>query len=369
MNHNRLRRQCSITAERRPVAVLVQAGVAVGTQCRRTDCDVPNGLCAVNATTASDRSNFREQKSNAMATSVAMLERYQQPTAVVASANSPMVTDIDRSFHGQRHRHHHQVQHDDYPRSHRAKYNSVSAGSALSKSMRYADGWLYERDAGGTVGHGRGGRNKARSTFFGREHFGVPAASATAATTVSTAATATTPPQPPLVDDDPYDRVRKNRMSGMSTTTTTIPAATLTGKMDRKRNRSNGSSRTPSPDYDDSGGYGNVSSPSRRSILECNVNPYDLVLRQPSDCDENDDDDENNCPKRMSLKDKFMNRIQDTVFTKNNRTSCNGVGSRFGSFSSNGSAKKTTADRNNGLGVNIAGHTVNGIFYIKVKFL
>lgn len=352
MNHNRLRRQCSITADSQRVAVLVKTGVAVGTQWRCIDCDVPNAI------TTSDRSIFHEEADeNTMATTVAMLERYQQPTTVAVTPNS--VSDVDRSFHGHHRHRHHQVLQDGYPRSHRTKYNSVSAGSALSKSMRYADGWLYERDAGGTVGHGRSDRNKARSTFLGRDHFGVPAASTMAAKNtknITAATTATTTPQPSLTNEDPYDRVRKNRMSGMTT------PAVLAANMDRKRNRSNESSRTPSPDYDDSGGYGHVNSPSRRSILECNVNPYDLVSRQPSDCDENDD--ENNCPKRMSLKDKFMNRIQDTVFTKNGRATCNGVGSRFGSFSSNGSAKKTTTDRNNGVGVNIAGHTVNILYLI-----
>jgi len=131
--------------------------------------------------------------------------------------------------------------------------------------------------------------------------------------------------------------------------------ATAAGKLDRKRNRS-GSPRTPSPDYYDDTGVGGdrVVSSSRRSILECNVNPYDL-LQQTSDNDDNDDGGgDNDCPKRMSLKDKFMNRIQDTVFAKNKAS----VGG-FGSFSSNGSAKKTSMERNTSGGVNIAGHTVS----------
>lgn len=303
---------------------------------------------------ATGRSDIRDddEVADTMAASVALLERFQQTpaTAVTVTTGSAMVADGDRSVH---HRRHYQNGY----RPHRPKYNSVSAGSALSKSMRYADGWLYERDAGGTVGHGD---RKTRSTFLGREHFGTAAAVAIAA---AAAAAVNTPTAVAAQPEDPYDRVRKNRMS--------VSAA---GKPDRKRNRS-GSSRTPSPDYDDTGGGGGrvANASSRRSILECNVNPYDL-LRRPSDDDgdgiddvDDDDDDDNGdndtSSKRMSLKDKFMNRIQDTVFTKN-KSSLGG----FSSFTSlNGSSKKSTsAERNNG-GVNIAGHTVSvyQIYYFR----
>jgi hypothetical protein len=157
---------------------------------------------------------------------------------------------------------------------------------------------------------------------------------------------------PIAVAEDPYERVRKNRMAG---------ATAAAGKLDRKRNRSS-SPRTPSPDYDDTvGGSANLMmSSSRRSILECNVNPYDL-LRQPDDedfdDDDVDDDQDDGRPRRLSLKDKFMNRIQDTVvFTKSKSTNVGG----FGSFSSNGSVKKTAAaDWTTNSGVNIAGHTVS----------
>lgn len=250
----------------------------------------------------------------------------------------------------------HRSQYGNHDRGYRqpGKYNSVSAGSALSQSMRYADDWLYERDAAagcGTVGHGGGGR-KTRSTFFGREHFGTAAVVAIAAAAAVTANAV----KPAAATQDPYDRVRKNRMAGVS-------AANVSGSggghlPDRKRNRSGGggeSSRTPSPDYYDDGTAG-VSSQSRRSILECDVNPYDL-LRRPSD-DDDDDNDNDDCddspPRRMSLKDKFMSRIQDTVVFTKNRTSIGG----FSSFSNGGSGKKTTADRNHG-GVLIAGHTVS----------
>lgn len=283
-----------------------------------------------------------------MAASVAMLERFQQPTAVAASPGVAMVPDGgDRS--APRHRGH-CLHHSDYrPRLRTTKYNSVSAGSALSKSMRYADGWLYDRDAGGTVGHGAGtGRNRARSTFLGRDHFGGAAVTAAVAAAAAAAVAATATPATLASAEDPYDRVRRNRMAGGANTE----------KLDRKRDRS-GSPRTPSPDYDDTGGGGrrgrvNASSSSRRSILESTVNPYDL-LRQPSDDDDEIDDDV--CPKRMSLKDKFMNRIQDTVFAKSKSS----VGA-FSSFSSNGSIKKTTVGRNGG-GVNIAGHTVGKTFF------
>lgn len=232
------------------------------------------------------------------------------------------------------------------------KYNSVSAGSALSRSMRYADDWLYERDAAtgcGTVGHGGGGR-KARSTFFGREHFGTAAVVAIAA---AAAVTANAVKPAAAAAQDPYDRVRKNRMAGVS-------AGNAGGGHlpDRKRNGSSGgggeTSRTPSPDYYDDGTAG-VSSHGRRSILECDVNPYDLLRRQSDDDDNDDCDDcDDGPPRRMSLKDKFMSRIQDTVVFTKNRTSIGG----FSSFSAGGSGKKTTADRNHG-GVLIAGHTVS----------
>lgn len=353
MNGNRLRRQHSITP------VQDRRSAAIVTPCRRSDfggggCSVGSGgdRCTSSNSSSDDarrvhatgRSVFYDHGDvDVMAASVAMLERFQQSTTVAASPTSAMAAD-GGDCSAARHRGH--CLHNGYRPRHPTKYNSVSAGSALSKSMRYADGWLYERDAGGTVGHGAGaGRNRARSTFLGREHFGgatvTAAAAAVAAAAAAAAATATTGKLPST--EDPYDRVRRNRMAGDADTE----------KLDRKRNRS-GSPRTPSPDYDDTGGGGhiNTSSSSRRSILESTVNPYDL-LRQLSDDDDEIDDE--GCPKRMSLKDKFMNRIQDTVFTKNKPS----VGA-FSSFSSNGSAKKTTVGRNSG-GVNIAGHTV-GIF-------
>lgn len=308
MNNKLLRRQHSITADRQPVT--------------RSRVELDGGGRPLQSSNV-----FR---TNAMATSVALLERFQQPTAVPTTSPTAAMDGGDRLLYRHHRPHHH------------SKYNSVSAGSALSKSMRYADGWLYERNGGGTVGHGGGGgRNKTRSTFLGREHFGAAAAVVRTAVTpptpqpssFSAVATSTTPAHA-VAAEDPYDRVRKNRMAG---------AATAAGKPDRKRRNRSDSSRTPSPDYDDTGG-GRVTT-SRRSILECNVNPYDLL--RPSD----DDDD---CPKRMSLKDKFMNRIQDTVFTAKNK--------QGSPTSSNGFAalKKTaSADRNGG--VNIAGHTVSEI--------
>lgn len=310
----------------RRLATATTAGTAHHqiTQCRRTefgDHIRPR---------VTGHSDFPDDDADTMAASVALPERFQQTsaTAVTVTPNSVMTNKGDHSVHHRRH-----YQNGYRPRN--TKYNSVSAGSALSQSMRYADGWLYERDAGGTVGHAGVGGRKTRSTFLDRENFGTAAAVAIAAAAAAAKTTVMTAQQP----EDPYDRVRKNRM-----------VVHASGKLDRKRDRS-GSSRTPSPDYDDTGGCGRVANTSsRRSILECNVNPYDL-LRQPSD-DDVDDNNDDTSPKRMSLKDKFMNKIQDTVFTKN-KSSLGG----FGSFNStNGSSKKTTA--NNG-GVNIAGHTVS----------
>lgn len=328
--------------DRRPATTTVATAVA---QCRRTDFGGGGGGGGgvdARRARATGQSVFYDDDADTttMAASVAMLERFQQPaTAVTAAAPGSVMAgaDGDRSL---RHRHYH----NGYRAPHHAtKYNSVSAGSALSKSMRYADGWLYERDAGGTVGHGRGGgvRNKARSTFLGREHFGMAAAAAAVTAAAAAAAVAANT----AVPEDPYERVRKNRMAGATTA--------AAGKLDRKRNRSS-SPRTPSPDYDE--GSANPASSSRRSILECNVNPYDL-LRQPDDDDDDvDDDKDDGCPRRLSLKDKFMNRIQDTVvFTKSKSPSVSG----FGSFTSNGSAKKTAAADRTNSGVNIAGHTVS----------
>lgn len=314
MNNDRLRQQRSITADRQPVTT-------AATTCRAFEQQFGGGQPRQSVLVSP------------MAASVALLERFQQP-AVTPSATAAMVDGDgllyrhqDHRSHQNHHRHHQQHHH------HQNKYNSVSAGSALSKSMRYADGWLYERNAGGTVGHGAATRNKSRSTFLGREHFGTAAiavASPKVPTLQSAAVIVATATATACATDDPYDRVRKNRMSCMTT-----------GKPDRKRRSRNDSSRTPSPDYDDTG---DTAATSRRSILECDVNPYDLL--RPSD-----DDDE--CPKRMSLKDKFMNRIQDTVFTTKNK-----VG---GSLSPTSPCGRSTAfkksDRNGG--VNIAGHTVS----------
>lgn len=346
MNSNRLRGQHLIATERdrRPVAT---ATTTLLTQCRRTDFGIGVGCGdAVRLHTDGGRSVFRDSVVNTnnellnsvMAASVAFPERYRQPTATVQATTHQQATAVATNGDRSQHRRHYQNGH----RPHHPKYNSVSAGSALSKSMRYADGWLYERDVGGGGGGGTvgrhsaaGGRNKTRSTFLDRDHFGTVAAAAVAV--AAAAATAVAPSS-----EDPYERVRKNRMANTST---------VVGKLDRKRNRS-GSPRTPSPDYDDTGSGGRVVSSSRRSILECNVNPYDL-LQHSSDNDD-DGDADGDSPKRMSLKDKFMNRIQDTVFNKN-KSSIGG----FGSFSSNGLSKKTMLDRNTSGGVNIAGHTVS----------
>lgn len=373
MNDNRPRRQHSITTtvrDSRSAAVVTQT-------CRRSEFDgggIEGGgggdysCCSsssdgarhkthvTNRSVFYDRDDDTDTTTTTMATSVAVLERFQQPTTVAASPSVEMVPDV-----GGRPAPHHRGHclHNDgcRPRQLATKYNSVSAGSALSKSMRYADGWLYARNAGGTVGHGAGAsrRNQARSTFLGREDFGgvaVTTAAAVAAATAATAAAATTTTTTlASTEEDPYDRVRRNRMAGGADTE----------KLDRKQNRS-GSLRTPSPDYDDTGGGGggriNALSSSRRSILESTVNPYDL-LRQPSDDDDDDDmDDDDVRPKRMSLKDKFMNRIQDTVFAKNKSNM-----STFSSFSSNNLVKKTTTGRTSE-GINIAGHTV-GIYFFK----
>lgn len=349
MNSNRLHGQHSIATvrDRRPVAAATNNTLL--TQCRRADFGIGVGCGdAIRLRTDAGRPVFldcrvdteHELPDAAMAASVALPERYRQPTATVPATAHHQATAMSADGDRSQHRRHYQNGY----RPHHAKYNSLSAGSALSKSMRYADGWLYERDAGagsaGTVGRqgSAGGRNKSRSTFLGREQF--------AAAAVAVAAAAATVQVTPS-SEDPYDRVRRHRMA---------TTATTAGKLDRKRNRS-GSPRTPSPDYDyTAGADGHVVLSSRRSILECNVNPYDL-LQQTSD---NDDIDvgvgDGDCLKRMSLKDKFMNRIQDTVFAKNKAS----VGG-FGSFSSNGLAKNTPMERNAGGGVNIAGHTVSAV--------
>lgn len=350
MNKNQqLWRQDSIESDgayrhRQPPATTTAKTTVQATRCRHADFGGGgggvDGRRQINAglTKASNRRAFAKDNAEVMAASaVALLERFPQPIKVTTSAAQTLNTSDDRDDHGLLLRRQYDDNRDrvNRPSYSGTKYNSVSASSALSKSMRYADGWLYEKEAtvaGGTVG---GGRNcyKTRSTFFGHEHFRTSVA-ATCATAITQPAT-----------EDPYDRVRKNRMAGTS-------FAISSGKPDKKRYRS-GSPRTPSPDYDDRGDV--TASSTRRSILECDVNPYDLLSRVESDEDHeaNDRDGVSEAKsKRMSLKDKFMHRIQDTVFTRN-RTSIGG----FNSFS-NGSAKKTiTGDINNG-GVNIAGHTV-----------
>ncbi|XP_050428812.1 uncharacterized protein LOC126838447 [Adelges cooleyi] len=278
---NRLRRQHSTNSSRpistTPIATPVPAQCLAFVEGRRS-MPVVVGPFAKPSSTPVDADTT-------MAASVVVLERFQQ-----------------QPF-GHHHRPHH--------RAHN-KYASVSAGSALSKSMRYADEWLYDRSGAGTVGYS--GR-KARSTFLGREQFD---AAAVAALVIGGPASS-------AVAEDPYDRVRKNRMAS--------PATSMA--VDSNRNRSC-SPRTPSPDYDDTGGGRGAN--GRRSILECNVNPYDLL--RPS-CD----DDES--PKRMSLKDKFMNKLQDSVFPKR------GLAAKKGHSSSTCSSPTAV----NG-GVNIAGHTV-----------
>jgi len=283
---------------------------------------------------------FTGDSADTMAASVALLERFQQPVTVTSVSQSLQTMAADGG--DQSSLLHRGRQYNNHNRMHRprrsTKYNSVSAGSALSKSMQYADGWLYEKDVPMTGGTVDGRSYKTRSTFLGHEHFRTAAAIAMTASTV----TASTLP----ASEDPYNRVRKNRMASSSTTLSV-------GKSDNKWNRS-GLSRTPSPDYDSKADV--TTSSSRRSILECTVNPYDL-LKQESDEDQEDNNEDNisgvnEKPKRMSLKDKFMHRIQDTVFTKN-RTSIGG----FNSFSNSSTKKAITAEKNIG-GVNIAGHTV-----------
>lgn len=307
-----------------------------------------DGRCPLVKT--SDQWFFTGDNADTMAASVALLERFQQPGAVTSASQSLQTMAADGG--DQNPLLHRGRQYNNQTRIYRprrnTKYNSVSAGSALSKSMQYADGWLYEKNAPTTCGTVDGRSYKTRSTFLGHEHFRTASAVAMTAATI----TASTLP----VSEDPYNHVRKNRMASSLTTISV-------GKSDKKRDRS-GLSRTPSPDYDDRADV--TISSSRRSILECTVNPYDL-LRQESDEDHEDNNDDNvnginKKPKRMSLKDKFMHRIQDTVFTKN-RTSIGG----FNSFSNSSTKKAITTDKNIG-GVNIAGHTVRYIAFLR-KYL
>ncbi|KAL1129364.1 hypothetical protein AAG570_013891 [Ranatra chinensis] len=118
------------------------------------------------------------------------------------------------------------------------KYDTLCGGSALYKSMKYAEGWMH---GGGGGGGGGGTVGAGRSR---QQHQSRPQAASIFGTVRGR------PPEPALLD--PYDVVRKSRLA------------------------MRGRSLSPAVG-------GRSSSHGRRSILECNVNPYELVGKQPAE--------------------------------------------------------------------------------------
>ncbi|XP_065206879.1 uncharacterized protein RhoGEF64C [Planococcus citri] len=235
------------------------------------------------------------------------------------------------------------------------KYHSVSGGSALSQSMKYAEAWLY---GSWNV------RPSIRSTFLnfdhdfaqGFEHNG----SATAVVcycarnctvnghskkkncrkcsaqmkslaciqgfgTVRNTrvyrnliCNATGDELSPAYKD-PYDVVRQSRLSG-------IKCGSVRAKSYSPSKRKHCSplmtiNRLPSPDVPASATASSEDN-GRRSILECSINPYDLVKRSPEEdgCSLMSDDDILDISsftkpykkQKSTLRDKFRSKIQDS---------------------------------------------------------
>lgn len=222
------------------------------------------------------------------------------------------------------------------------KYHSVSGGSALSQSMKYAEAWLY---GSWNV------RPSIRSTFLNFDHdfaqgfdHNSPSAVCYCAqnctvnghkkkncrkctsrnfTTVQGFGTVRNNRvyrnlicnernELPLYKD-PYDIVRQSRLSAMK-------CATVRAKSYSPSKRKHcaplmAANRLPSPDAQTS------EDGTRKSILECNINPYDLVKKSPEDdgCSLMSDDDllevctaKSNKKQKSTLRLKFKSKIQDS---------------------------------------------------------
>lgn len=217
------------------------------------------------------------------------------------------------------------------------KYHSVSGGSALSQSMKYAEAWLY-----GSLN----ARPSIRSTFFSFDSDDAPGVGSDDRTPDSeapaVAANAAASPgcccccqqrsstsgrkrnacrrcvvsmrnfssvqafgtvrgggyhngyrnlmrpaeeKPDAGCLDPYDLVRQSRLGGMKSATT--GRAKSHSPCKRKHVTPLAAvNRLPSPDTVKADASDDGSSSNRRSILECNINPYDLVRKLPDDGDD-----------------------------------------------------------------------------------
>lgn len=229
------------------------------------------------------------------------------------------------------------------------KYHSVSGGSALSQSMKYAEAWLY---GSWNV------RPSIRSTFLNFDHDFTQGFEHNASTAVvcycarnctvnghskkkncrkcaaqmkslaciqGFGTVRNTRVYRNLICNgtgeelatyaDPYDIVRQSRLSG-------IQCGTVRAKSYSPSKRKHCAplmtiNRLPSPDVQTS-----VEDNGRRSILECSINPYDLVKRSPEEdgCSLMSDDDildvssfTKPCKKqKATLRDKFKSKIQDS---------------------------------------------------------
>ncbi|KAL6961707.1 hypothetical protein U1Q18_049117 [Sarracenia purpurea var. burkii] len=161
------------------------------------------------------------------------------------------------------------------------KYHSVSGGSALSQSMKYAEAWLN------CTVNGHSKKKNCRKcasqmkslaciqgfgTVRNRRVYRNLICNATGEELATYA--------------DPYDIVRQSRLSG-------IQCGTVRAKSYSPSKRKHcaplmTTNRLPSPDVQTS-----VEDNGRKSILECSINPYDLVKRSPEEdgCSLMSDDD------------------------------------------------------------------------------
>nr|CAH7718948.1 unnamed protein product [Callosobruchus chinensis] len=142
---------------------------------------------------------------------------------------------------------------------------AAAAGSALSRSMRYADPWLYP-GSGGLSGGGGGGLLLTPAFLDPSAKFGTVRCYPTAPVHPSIAIpqrAGTVRANPsyharPTILPDPYDLMRRSRLEGQ----TQHRSRSISPK---KANKSKSPKSEP---------YNTV---GRRSILECDINPYELV--------------------------------------------------------------------------------------------
>ncbi|RZB39687.1 uncharacterized protein BDFB_008503, partial [Asbolus verrucosus] len=192
--------------------------------------------------------------------------------------------------------------------SHKPWSPSEDGESALSRSMRYADPWLYGsvRAPGGLVlapafvlcacgdyvnGTKRSSKKspitckKCKGTRLpfsaGDSKFGTarcyPSSTTATPLRAGTMRVVSSSSRPSILPSaDPYDLMRRSRLSVSENTSQFRARSISPSKVKSNESRSYSATRVKNPPVD------HFSSPSgRRSILECDINPYELMSTEP----------------------------------------------------------------------------------------